>query len=884
MMRLPVIILFLFSVFWAYGQDESFKLQGTITNEDGQPLPYATIYIKETGTGAVTNNTGHYEVNLKPGEYHLVFQFMGYQSVEKKVEIVDKGLSLNTTLNAQVMVLRDVVISGKDEDPAYAIIRKAVAKAKYHKNQVDSFSANVYIKGKGRLIKAPFYLRRRLKKEGIDSTKIFLSETYSKLQYKRPDIVNEKVLSVRTIGPQEATPPMEFITGNAYDPMIGDVVSPLSPKAFAYYRYEYLGTFKDKNYEISKIRVIPRVKDEYVVEGVINFVEDYFSIHSIDIRLVKSGINIDIQQIYEPVLENVWMPVSHKFFIHGKFMGFRFEYTYLASVSDYHVIINPDLPDEFAVIDEKTELIEEKPAASAEEPVKKMPPARKNVQKIQERMEEGEEVTTEELTHVLKTYEKEERSQREEPFLMFKKDLSIDTLAYTRDSAYWNEIRHIPLNQEEVEGYAWLDSLAEVNNLRSMGDTITSKDKKAFKPLHLITGARYRVGEKAYLGINTIGAEFNTVEGFNLETGLYLTKTFRKMQWLKISPVVRYGFSGKQVYSYLDAEYSFGPRFKRTSFKASGGRYISQFNSAEPIFPTINTITSLFFEENYMKLYEKRYVSLEISKHVREDLRVSVGGEYSRRIQLFNNTSYRFIGRENGQYEPNAPVNVELPNTNFAPHEALIVDASMQYKPGVKFVARNDQVFELPTARTPLYQLSYRGGLDGVAGSAGFHHIDLSGENRFRVMRNSIDAKLVTGTFLGDAPLYFMDFNHFMGNRTVFAPGKGLGRFRLLDYYQYSTSGEYISGFLQYNPSKLLLSQFQKVRLSGLREYLFANYLYTSDLNNYMEAGVAFDNIFRIFKVEAVASFINGSYHDFGVRVGLASFIRFDGNSISFEF
>ena len=41
-----------------------------------------------------------------------------------------------------------------------------------------------------------------------------MSETYSAIQYKRPDIYNEKVLSVRTIGPQEATPPMEFITGN----------------------------------------------------------------------------------------------------------------------------------------------------------------------------------------------------------------------------------------------------------------------------------------------------------------------------------------------------------------------------------------------------------------------------------------------------------------------------------------------------------------------------------------------------------------------------------------------------------------------------------------------------------------------------------------------
>jgi len=30
-------------------------------------------------------------------------------------------------------------------------------------------------------------------------------------------------------------------------PEIAEVVSPLSPKAFSYYRFEYLGSFKDQN-------------------------------------------------------------------------------------------------------------------------------------------------------------------------------------------------------------------------------------------------------------------------------------------------------------------------------------------------------------------------------------------------------------------------------------------------------------------------------------------------------------------------------------------------------------------------------------------------------------------------------------------------------------
>ena len=98
------------------------------------------------------------------------------------------------------------------------------------------------------------------------------------------------------------------------------------------------------------------------------------------------------------------------------------------------------------------------------------------------------------------------------------------------------------------------------------------RDREKFSPLHLITGARYKVGEKAYFGINIIGVEFNTVEGLNLETGLFYNKTFENLQYLRIKPVFRYGFSSKDFYGYLETEYGFGPRLRRNSFRLKGGR------------------------------------------------------------------------------------------------------------------------------------------------------------------------------------------------------------------------------------------------------------------------------------------------------------------------
>jgi hypothetical protein len=376
-------------------------------------------------------------------------------------------------------------------------------------------------------------------------------------------------------------------------------------------------------------------------------------------------------------------------------------------------------------------------------------------------------------------------------------------------------------------------------------------------------------------------AGFNTVEGWNLETSVSLTKTYKNMNWLKIRPIIRYGFSGKEVYSYLNTQYGFGNKMKRNDIHISGGRYVYQFNEGKPISSLVNSAYSLLIEENYMKLYEKLFVHLSYTKKLSKDLRFGVDGEWSRRKQLFNSTDFVFFDNLNKEYTPNAPINTELPDISFDEHDAFIVGGFVEYRPGVKFGRRNDQLFELFN-NSPVFGLNYKGGLRDVAGDVNFHHLSVSGEYKIGLWRNSLNAKVEAGTFLNSKPDYFIDFQHFMGNRTIFALSAGnWARFRLLDYYLYSVNNDYFSTFLQYHPSRFLLSQFEKIRASGYKEYLFVNYLYTPNLNHYFETGIAFDNIFRVIKVEAVTSFQDGKYKDFGVRIGFSTFLNFTNNSVS---
>ena len=67
---------------------------------------------------------------------------------------------------------------------------------------------------------------------------------------------------------------------------------------------------------------------------------------------------------------------------------------------------------------------------------------------------------------------------------------------------------------------------------------------------------------------------------------------------------------------------------------------------------------------------------------------------------------------------------------------------------------------------------------------------------------------------------------------------------------------------------KLYLWSIQEIII---KENLFANVLTTPASGTYYEFGYSLDNIFRLFRVEAVAGFDNGGYRDWGILIGIAS-------------
>jgi hypothetical protein len=379
----------------------------------------------------------------------------------------------------------------------------------------------------------------------------------SEIKYTRPNKFEERVIAVYSKGGDRSASPNAYVFGSFYQPEIAETISPLSPKSFSYYRFEYLGSFKDREFEVTKIRVTPRSKGDNVFEGVIYIVEDWWSIHSLDMKATKLGINFHIKQIYTPIEGKAWLPISQQFVVGGRVFGFEFEGQYLATVKDYKITLNPDLIMEMTVIDEK---VEKEQAKIIEKKYSK------KGQQLQERVSSGKEVTGRELNKLVKEYEKQEFKTQLEPEIISDTKYSVDSLAYKKDSTFWADIRPTPLTKEEERGYHKNDSMTEVQRKRDEGDTLKPSKNKGFQVLDLLRGDNYKIGKTSNFRIHTPFGGFNTVEGYNLIYRVSFNKRWvkrdsvnkqarPKVSSLEISPIARYAFARETFSGVLRVDY-----------------------------------------------------------------------------------------------------------------------------------------------------------------------------------------------------------------------------------------------------------------------------------------------------------------------------------------
>lgn len=114
--------------------DTAIHVNGKVTNQNGVPLPGVSVSLKGTQTGTITDNEGHYSLDMPNLQQTLVFSYVGYN--RKEVAINGRHL-IDVVMKAGVSSLNQLVVVG------YGMQKKSDLTGAIASMRVDSLTKGV---------------------------------------------------------------------------------------------------------------------------------------------------------------------------------------------------------------------------------------------------------------------------------------------------------------------------------------------------------------------------------------------------------------------------------------------------------------------------------------------------------------------------------------------------------------------------------------------------------------------------------------------------------------------------------------------------------------------------------------------------------------------
>jgi hypothetical protein len=876
-------------------------LKGKIIDKSGQPVQYATVYIQELKQGTTSNTKGDYEIRLLPGNYMVIYQSLGYEPVFENINLSDTVLVRNITLPEQVYEIPEVRISPSGEDPALSIMRKVIGLAPYYLNYINYYKAEVYLKGNLLINRIPKLIERsmrmgrsgenvtvsaggkpekdsRVLKEG-DS---FFLESFNELEFTAPDKYVQRVISFNSTFPEQGNEvsPMDYIQASFYQPILADMaISPLSPQAFSYYNFKYIGTTFQGKYTINKIEVIPKHKSQQLFAGTIFIIEDLWCLHSVDLTNENLVGKIRVRELYIPVQEEIWMPVSHQFDIDLKIIGIRADVGYVSSVKYLDVKPNDKLqkPQDLATGFAGRYL----PDTSATKTNREI-----------NRILQKEDLTNRDMIKLGRLMEKESKNTRSDSAaksLEIKDNTTqiVEKDARKKDSTYWAEIRPIPLSDIELRSIEKNDSIkAKLSGIQESATDTVSKDKvKKSSRLgralnHLMMGhtwsdtTGFSFTNGGVIDLNNLS--FNTVDGFVYGIDFRINKRLKDQKSLAFYPDFRYAFSREKIMWRLNANYSIGG-MKPKQFSIRTGMTSKDIGTGGGINPLINSLASLLMEKNYMKLYESRYLTLGYETEIINGLKLKVEGGFENRKVLENNTSFSLI-KTKREYTDNMPVNEYLgPGVNII--NFLTDQKHIEFVTNVTFTPyQKYRVYggnKVPQGSDwPIFVFTWKHGANRIPSlSDKYRHFDMFrleiSQKRETGAFSEFKWRVGTGGFADNRNLSYFDFFHFNSQPIRLLIDDYDDAFMLPAFYSLSTPEFYAEAHVKYTTPYLLLKLLPGLSNTLIRENLSFSYLGSRFHKNYSEIGYSLSEIFFLGEVGVFVGFDDLKYKSFGVKITL---------------
>jgi hypothetical protein len=799
------------------------KVQDASTNE---PLPFVNIILKGTKAGTTTDFDGNYTLTSNvPGDSILI-SYIGYLTQSKPVKS-NASQVINVQLQTNTVSL-EVVEIRPGENPAHRIIKAVIANKELNdRERLAAYQYEVYNKIEFDMNNIPKEFRnKKVFKpvefifDNIDSTNknekpylpLFMTESLSDYYYTRdPKHKNEIIKASKVAGVENAS----------ISQFMGEM-------------YQKVNIYDNTILVFGKNFVSP-VSDNGL------FYYRYYLIDSMDV-----GGNWCYQVQFIPKRKQELTFKGNMWIADTTFAVKRIEMS-IAEDANINFINN------LSVVQEYKQL----PADSVRGRGAWM--LSKDRLVIDFSLKEHDKKDLEMGIYGRKTTSYKNfviNKPKGEDFYSRTENLVVEQDAYKKNDDFWANARHDSLSKNEKQIYRMVDTIQSLPVYKTWVDVVT------------IFVSGYKEFGNFELGPYYNMLSFNSVEGARLRLGGRTSNKFST--WYELNGYVAYGTRDEKL------KYSLGFRsfVSKKPRQLVGMNYKNDYEilgQSQNAFTQDNILASIFRRSPLTKLtgieqvegwYDREWFS-------GFDTKVSF---VNRIMTPLGDFRYEFLNSDNTIGFKDNIVTSELRiNSRFAYDEKYVEGEFSRTSLGTKW---------------PILQAQYGYGIKDLFGSDySYHRVSLSIDDRFRI--NPIgytDYYIEGGNIWGSLPYPLMTMH--AGNETY---TYDFYAYNMMNYYEF-VSDRYATMYVFHHFDGFFLNKIPLMRKLKWREVvsgkvlvgtvsnknksmlLFPQQLYELNHGPYYEAGVGLENIFKIFRVDAMwrLSYLDHpNISKFGIRATL---------------
>ena len=188
-------------------------------------------------------------------------------------------------------------------------------------------------------------------------------------------------------------------------------------------------------------------------------------------------------------------------------------------------------------------------------------------------------------------------------------------------------------------------------------------------------------------------------------------------------------------------------------------------------------------------------------------------------------------------------------------------DSKVMREPGQKFI-------QFPNSKIPLgseyptFSIKYTKGIYGILGSdVDFDkwNVDVFDDKNLK-LAGLFKYKISFGGFMNSRKVFIQDYRHFKSN-DVRATLSYLNGFQLMNSYINSNTASFImETHVEHHFNGLITNKIPVIKKLKWNLLTGANAYYISDKDNYVECFIGLENIFKLFRLDFVSAYKNGSF------------------------